>query len=119
LAHHSWPRNIRELLSELSFSLLHAPGNVIEMDDLPAVCRSGTTTVRGTASDFGSLARQYLSEGRTDIYRLLLADFEAQILRAAGDGLDGNQAKISERLGLARMTLRGKLREVGLIPTDS
>ena len=119
LAHHAWPGNIRELRSALSFALLHAPGNVIEVDDLPAACRSETATARRTASDFGALTRQYLAEGRTDIYRLLLADFEAQVLQAAWDELDGNQAKMSEQLGLARMTLRGKLREVGLIPSDS
>ncbi len=119
LMRHSWPGNIRELRSALSFSLLHAPGNVIEVDDLPAACRSGTATARGPESDFGALARQYLAEGRTDIYRLLLAEFEAQVLRATWNELAGNQAKMSEQLGLARMTLRGKLREVGLIPTDS
>ncbi len=118
LARHSWPGNIRELRSALSFSLLHAPGNVIEVGDLPAACRSGTATARASTSDFGALARQYLAEGRTDIYRLLLADFEAQVLRAAWDELAGNQAKMSEQLGLARMTLRNKLREAGLIPTD-
>ena len=103
----------------MSFSLLHAPGNVIEEGDLPAACRSGTAAARASTSDFGALARQYLAEGRTDIYRLLLADVEAQVLRAAWDELDGNQAKMSEQLGLARMTLRGKLRELGLISAES
>ena len=119
LNRHSWPGNIRELRSALSFALLHAPGNVIEVSDLPETCRSTSAAVQTSTSDFAALTRQYLSEGRTDIYRQLLADFEAQILRAAWNELNGNQAKMSEQLGLARMTLRNKLREAGLIPKDS
>ncbi len=120
LNRHSWPGNIRELRSALSFSLLHAPGNMIEVSDLPETCRTASAAItRGSSSDFAALTRQYLSEGRTDIYRQLLGDFEAQVLRAAWDELSGNQAKMSEKLGLARMTLRGKLRDTGLIPTDS
>ena len=116
---HSWPGNIRELRSALSSALLQTRGNVIDLDDLPEACRSGTVAAVRTAADFAVLARQYLAEGRTDIYRLLLADFEAIVLRAAWDELAGNQAKMSESLGLARMTLRGKLREAGLIPLDA
>ncbi len=119
LKRHSWPGNIRELRSALSFAMLHAPGNSIEVDDLPETCRTGTTAVRGSSTDFAALVRRYLSEGRTDIYRLLLADFESQVLKAAWEELSGNQAKMSEQLGLARMTLRGKLREAGLIASDS
>lgn len=120
LNRHSWPGNIRELRSALSFALLHAPGNVIEVNDLPETCRSTTAAdAHESHSDFAALTRKYLSEGRTDIYRQLLSDFESQVLRTAWDELSGNQAKISEHLGLARMTLRGKLRELGLIPSES
>lgn len=92
---------------------------MIEGDDLPASCRTGTATAFGTVSDFGTLTRQYLAKGRMDIYRQLLADFETQVLRAAWDELDGNQVKISEQLGLARMTLCSKLRELELISAES
>ncbi len=117
---HQWPGNIRELRSTLSYALLHAPGNEIDAADLPDSCRGGRakSSTRGEVSDFSSLASQYIREGRRDIYRGLLAKFEAQVLGAAWRELDGNQAKMSEQLGLARMTLRNKLREVGLLTTD-
>jgi DNA-binding protein Fis len=70
-------------------------------------------------TDFAATTRQYLREGRTDIYRQLLANFEAIVLRAAWDELGGHQGKMSESLGLARMTLRSKLRDAGLIAPDA
>lgn len=118
LKRHDWPGNIRELRSALSFAALHAPGNMIDVDDLPETCRMGTATTLGSPSDFAALTRQYVSKGMTDIYRRLLAEFDAQVLKAAWDELAGNQAKMAEQLGLARMTLRGKLREAGLIPSE-
>ncbi len=122
LSKHDWPGNIRELRSVLSYSLLHAPGSVIELDDLPDPLRSNSDSHGGQnapSHDFATLTRQYLAEGRSDIYRTLLATFEDQVLKAAWEQLGGNQAKIAEQLGLARMTLRSKLREHGLIAPES
>ena len=117
---HQWPGNIRELRSTLSYALLHAPGNEIDLEDLPDSCRTSTNIgPRAASNEFATLTKQYLQDGRSDVYRALLSKFEAQVLGAAWEQLGGNQAKMSEQLGLARMTLRNKLREVGLLNPES
>lgn len=53
-------------------------------------------------------------EQPSGLYRLVIDQVEAPLLRAAMDYCGGNQTRAAETLGLNRGTLRKKLRQHGL-----
>lgn len=111
---HDWPGNVRELQSAIRFAVVHATGDVITVDCLPADClgESALTSVPGDTEswDLVQHARQLLADGQGDVYRRLVADFDDHVTRLALEHTEGNQAQAAELLGVSRMTLRAKLR---------
>ena len=118
---YSWPGNIRELQSVLKQALLQASGPVLlpaflpeplggaaKPDHAPGEC--GDRTRRGklrSPPPPGSDARDLYAEIHRQLDRILLP----RVLELAG----GNQLKAALMLGIARQTLRQKLRDLGLI----
>jgi two-component system nitrogen regulation response regulator GlnG len=116
---YSWPGNIRELQSVLKQALLLARGTTLLPAYLPAL-----------AGEPGGLVPAFLSAGEDPnleaFLRLCLASddgdqyaqahrrldrlFLTRVLEATG----GNQQEAARRLGIARETLRRRLRELGL-----
>jgi DNA-binding NtrC family response regulator len=116
---HAWPGNIRELQNVLKQALLRASGTVLLPSFLPEPLGEPSGPVQSSArpeEDLGlmSFIRSRLGADSDDLYaethrrvdRLLLA----QVLEYA----DGNQRRASCLLGIARQTLRLRLRELGL-----
>lgn len=117
LLQHSWPGNVRELESAMRFAVVHSSGDVIEQSDLPLSCRDSLAVVAhgGRSAELESLARAFLADGKRDVYRRLLTAMDAMVLKLAWDQTGGNQVRMCDLLGLARMTLRSKLRACGLL----
>jgi two-component system nitrogen regulation response regulator GlnG len=113
---HDWPGNVRELQSAIRFAVVHATGDVITSDCLPAHFRgrhagaTGHSLPDSLSWDLADRARQFLADGQGDVYRRLVANFDEQVTRLALEYTDGNQAQAAELLGISRMTLRAKLR---------
>jgi DNA-binding protein Fis len=63
------------------------------------------------------------ADDQTDLYRRALEQFDRVILRRALEHCDGNLTRAAALLGLSRVTLRSKLRSLGLTnskpPNDS
>ena len=146
---HDWPGNVRELQSAIKFAMIHATTDVLTPDCLPEDCRpkSAEVAVIPTAESNSSLdvtkivepvappilspaptgsdlnirdmIRHLLADGQTDLYRQIQSAVDLVILEETMRHLDGNQLQASERLGLSRMTLRNKLRSLGLIADKS
>jgi DNA-binding NtrC family response regulator len=76
---------------------------------------AGSSTA-GESVDLRELAGNLLRESPGDAYRRLLHEFDSQILPIAWEHSRGNQAYMAELLGVSRMTLRAKLRAIGLLP---
>jgi hypothetical protein len=55
-----------------------------------------------------------LATDQTDLYRRALEQFDRVILRRALERCDGNLTRAAALLGLSRVTLRSKLRSLGL-----
>jgi two-component system nitrogen regulation response regulator GlnG len=120
LAAYSWPGNVRELQSVIKHALLHNWGDTLTRDTLPEPLRGGGPTApvaerpSGEAVDIADLVRQMLQRGELDIYRRAGMEFDRIVIETVLGHVKGNQVQASELLGIARSTLRAKLRTLGL-----
>jgi len=124
LSGYPWPGNIRELQSVLKQALLRASGPVLLPAFLPELFGAAGETVRVStpaaepgAETFvighrlGSDVRDLYPDTHRDLDRLLLP----RVLEHTG----GNLQQAALLLGIARQTLRLKLRDLGLAVTRS
>jgi len=129
LQSYSWPGNVRELQSVLKQALLRASGKVLVSAFLPEVSghhRSeipspSTAEIRSPTSDrdFEAFIRQRLGPDADDLYSSAHSHFDRLLLPIVLDFTGGNQNQAARLLGIARQTLRQKLRDLGLHVTHS
>ena len=119
LRSHAWPGNIRELQNVLKQALLRASGTVLLPAFLPEPL--GDLDGQGRSSspqpeDSGLLAfiRERLGPDARDLYGEAHRQVDRQLLAQVLEYADGNQHRAARLLGIARQTLRLKLRELGL-----
>jgi two-component system nitrogen regulation response regulator GlnG len=117
---YAWPGNIRELQSVLKQALLQASGTVLLPAFLPEIAAASTN---GTAvpavpveQDVGleAFIRQRLSLEATDLYAEMHREVDRVFLTMVLEHTQGSQRQAARVLGIARQTLRLKLRELGL-----
>jgi two-component system nitrogen regulation response regulator GlnG len=123
LRNYPWKGNIRELQSVLKQALLQASGTVLLPGFLPDLSghagKPDASPPTGTdlgleafiSQRIGSDAKDLYAETHRQVDRLLLA----RVLQFTG----GNQQQSARLLGIARQTLRQKLRDLGLHVTHS
>ena len=116
LTRHRWPGNIRELQSVLKQSLLRATGHILLPAFLPDSITNPTSLEAPTAAVAGwsveEFVRQLLrGEGR-DVYEEVHREVDRVILPLVLAHTEGNQLRAAELLGIARKTLRTRLREL-------
>jgi two-component system nitrogen regulation response regulator GlnG len=117
---YSWPGNIRELQSVLKQALLRASGSVLIPAFLPEGL--GISDEKGGAapkteaagSHFEAFIRQRLTDGASDVYLQAHRELDRLLLPLALEYSGGSQRLASRLLGIARQTLRLKLRDAGL-----
>jgi two-component system nitrogen regulation response regulator GlnG len=119
LRNYSWPGNIRELQSVLKQALLHSTGSVLLgafLPDLPGVPDS---VVDPSPADAQSSKDTFVVRGRlTSDVRGLHVDAHRQLdrllLPRVLEYTQGSKHEAALLLGIARQTLRLKVREMGL-----
>ncbi len=110
LCEYSWPGNVRELKNLMEHAALMADGPELLPDDLPSRVLRGPDTPR-VGQDQGEVVF------RTE--RVVpLADVEKAAIAHALRHCNGNKTRAAELLGIARQTLRTKVKEYELEPTD-
>jgi DNA-binding NtrC family response regulator len=125
LSAYSWPGNIRELQSVIKQALLRASGSVLVPAFLPDSLsqngqRDASTQSNGPEGfNFENLIQEKLQSGAPDVYALIHAELDRILLPQAYRFANGNQHQAARILGIARQTLRQKLRDLGLIATPS
>jgi DNA-binding NtrC family response regulator len=123
LRNHPWPGNIRELQSTLKQALLQASGTMLLTAFLPEL--SGNPIETGSASPAGADAgleafiRERLVPDATDLYAETHRQVDRLLLLRVLEFTSGNQHQAARLLGIARQTLRIKLRDLGLSVTQS
>jgi len=111
---HPWPGNVRELQNAIRYAVVHAIGDVVTIDCLPASVRGQGAARAGGTLDVHTLLTDLLRVGSTDIYRQVTQAVDRALLTAVLDHARGNQSQASELLGISRTTLRAKLQALGL-----
>jgi DNA-binding NtrC family response regulator len=120
---YSWPGNIRELQSVLKQALLRASGSVLLSAFLPEL--SGHPGERAQDSPSGpdpgldTFIGQRLGPDARDLYAEVHRELDRRLLPRVMEYTNGNQHQAARLLGIARQTLRQKLRDLGLHVTHS
>jgi two-component system nitrogen regulation response regulator GlnG len=119
LREYSWPGNIRELQSVLKQALLQASGAALLPTFLPelgAKAHAAAAATSGIGDEFNlkSFITQRLQPQTDDLYAETHSEVDRLLLRQVLDYTAGNQHHAARVLGIARQTLRQKLRELGL-----
>src|ERR1700681_4363073 len=123
LRNHSWPGNIRELQSALKQALLQASGTILLPTFLPEF--SGKPTESSPASPAGAdigleaFIPERLVPDASDLYAETHRQVDRLLLLRVLEFTNGNQHQAARLLGIARQTLRIKLRDLGLSVSHS
>ncbi len=113
---YSWPGNVRELENVIRRLTVLAPGQVIQLEDLPAGMRSGRAEQEDWAVALSRVIRHRLHGGEMQVAKRLQAEFEAILIDAALAHSRGHRQKAAALLGWGRNTLARKVQELQLDP---
>jgi two-component system nitrogen regulation response regulator GlnG len=111
-----WPGNVRELQSVLKQAILRAHGPVLLSDFLPELPeRSAMPEAASLESmDAETFLRRRLRHGARDLHAESHRELDRVLLPRVLEATGGNQQEAARRLGIARETLRRRLRELGI-----
>jgi two-component system nitrogen regulation response regulator GlnG len=118
-----WPGNVRQLENVCHWLTVMAPGQIVDVKDLPPEVR-GETTAAGTADD-GDWRRllerevaSRLARGETDIADPLTRDFETVLILKALQHTGGRRIEAAGLLGIGRNTLTRKVQDLKIDTKD-
>ncbi len=119
LRSYSWPGNIRELQSVLKQALLRASGTVLLPAFLPEPLGERVQSAPASSLDVEPgveawIVRRRLGPDVRDLYADAHRELDRLLLPRVMDYAHGSQHQAALLLGIARQTLRLKLRELGL-----
>ena len=122
LDQYHWPGNVRELESVMKQSLLTARGNILLPDFLPPLSLpalgGGSPQADSQADKPGFLSEQFVAQrleaGTDNLYAEAIAIAERQLITQVLAHTTGNQLKAATILGISRVTLRSKIKSLGI-----
>ncbi len=122
LREYPWPGNVRELQSVLKQALLRSTGPVLVPAFLPELGRrtaAEPATAGGAESRLEALIERWLGDGRQDLHEGAHQELDRFLLPRVLRSTEGNQVQAARLLGITRLTLRRRLRELGLSLTKT
>jgi DNA-binding NtrC family response regulator len=118
-----WPGNIRELQSVLKQALLQASGTVLLAAFLPEISggpsKSSQAAPPGADLGLEAFIGQRLGPDAQDLYADTHRHLDRLLLPRVLEYTGGSQHQAARLLGIARQTLRQKLRDLGLHVTQA
>ena len=121
LREYAWPGNLRELQSVLKQALLRATGSVMLPGMLPELniappAAAASTSAASPAAGLEDYIRQRLASGSEALHEEAHRELDRILLPLVMEHTRGNQFQAAKILGVARQTLRRRLRELQITP---
>jgi two-component system nitrogen regulation response regulator GlnG len=100
----------------IKHSLLAARGHVLLPEFLPPLDKQPSTTIDADRDHYltESDVEHRLRDGTENLYADVMGNIEYQLLSQVLRHTEGNQLKAAGMLGISRVTLRSKLRSLGI-----
>ena len=125
LRRHDWPGNVRELRNVVRQIVLRSRGYAVSTELVRAILIGGGDEVHlpvGEENDFdlaieAPVRREVVAardSGKGQVHRDLVSQLERRIMKTALDLAEDHLGKVSDWLGISRVTLRKKMAEHGL-----
>jgi two-component system nitrogen regulation response regulator GlnG len=115
---YSWPGNVRELQNVVRHALIRTQGPILRLEDLPLTIWRLSDDVQapaGAAWAFDRFVDERLASAEDGLYHAAIRELERRLIIRVLNHTKGNQLQAAQRLGLARNTLRAKIREHGIV----
>ncbi|MGD9953829.1 MAG: nitrogen regulation protein NR(I) [Burkholderiales bacterium] len=115
-----FPGNVRQLENLCHWLTVMAPGQVVEVGDLPAEFR-GALAAAGTGDWVAALeqeAERRFTRGETGILEVLSRQFERSLIQRALARTGGRRIEAASLLGMGRNTITRKIQELGIEAED-
>jgi two-component system nitrogen regulation response regulator GlnG len=117
-----WPGNVRQLENVCHWVTVMAPGQVVDVKDLPPEVRGEGSDASAAEGDWKrALEREVasrLARGESDIADPLTRDFETVLIVKALQHTGGRRIEAAGLLGIGRNTLTRKVQELKIDPKD-
>ena len=111
----AFPGNVRQLENLCHWLTVMAPGQVIEVADLPAEFRAGAPAANADwVSALEHEAERRLARGDTGILDSLTRQFERSLITKALLRTGGRRIEAANLLGMGRNTITRKIQELGI-----
>jgi two-component system, NtrC family, nitrogen regulation response regulator GlnG len=115
LARLAWPGNVRQLENLCHWLTVMAPGQVVDVGDLPAEFReAGAAAASDWLSALEYEAERRLARGDTGILDALARQFERALISKALARTGGRRIEAANLLGMGRNTITRKIAELGI-----
>ena len=118
----SWPGNVRELENVIRKALLAAQGFTINLDHVRTALNKTSGAGYSAMRSFGEYIDEVLAAARreelSDAHARVIETAERELFARAIQQAHGNQAKAARWLGVTRVTMRAKLTQFGLHPSQ-
>lgn len=131
LSQFDYPGNVRQLENFCHWLTVMAPGQTVEMGDLPPEVRAAKASVTSVGSEqppgSGQTWQQLLaldanvrlSRSEPEVWTALTRQFERALLQSSLEVCRGRRVEAAARLGMGRNTITRKLRELGMDPVGA
>lgn len=113
----SWSGNVRQLENVCHWLTVMAPGQNVDVADLPPELKENSTKTISDNSWQDILSQEVadaLNRGETGILEAMTKDFERVMITNALEHTDGRRVEAATRLGMGRNTLTRKIQELGI-----
>jgi two-component system, NtrC family, nitrogen regulation response regulator GlnG len=117
IAQHPFPGNVRQLENLCHWITVMAPGQSVEVNDLPPDIRGDKTNISIDSDWKRSLEREVtasLARGEKEIFDGLSKSFESALIVKALEHTGGRRIEAATLLGIGRNTLTRKIQELNL-----
>jgi nitrogen regulation protein NR(I) len=115
-----WPGNVRQLENTVRRALLMARPFGVSAEHVERILADGSSGSPATKQTHAAYVAELLERverGELEAaYWQMIAELEPELFRQAIERAGGNQAKAARWLGITRLKLREKLREIGKVP---